>query len=191
MHTKAKLAVITLALISTTANAQAANPQTQQPAKGSTYRDTAHITEIRILTQRVNQPQQICNQVPGAPAQAKAQPKHPYGGAVIGGVAGGLIGHTAGEGSGKDAATAGGAVIGAMVGEHMQKQAAAAQAQAQAPTMVTQCYYVDSWVERQSGAIVTYTWRGRTMTETLPYVPTFHAGDDVPLSVSTALAGHA
>ena len=189
MHTKAKLAIIALLLTSTAANAQAAS--TQPPAKGSTYRDTAHITEIRILTQRVNQPQQICNQVPGAPAQAKAQPKHPYGGAVIGSVAGGLIGHTAGEGSGKDVATASGAVIGAMVGEHMQKQAAAAQAQAQAPTMVTQCYYVDSWVERQSGAIVTYTWHGRTMSETLPYVPTFHAGDDVQLSVTTALGGHA
>ncbi|GAA5185730.1 hypothetical protein GCM10025771_42370 [Niveibacterium umoris] len=191
MHTQTKLVLIALLLSSTAANAQAATTQAPPTNKGTSYRDTAHVTEIRILTQHFNQPQQVCNQVPGAPTQSKATPKHPYGGAVIGGVAGGLLGHTVGEGSGKDAATAGGAVIGALVGEHMQSQAAAASAQAKPPTTVTQCYFVDNWVERQSGAIVTYTWHGRTITETLPYVPTFHAGDDVQLNVTTSLAGHA
>ena len=191
MNNPQKLATMALIIFSTTACAQVPTTPPSPPAKGVSYRDTAHVTDIKILTQRFNQPQQVCNQVPGAPAQSKQQASHGYGGALIGGVAGGLIGHTVGEGNGKDAATAGAAVIGALVGDHLQNQAAAAPAAAPTPTMVTQCNYVDNWVERQSGAIVTYTWLGHSYSETLSYVPAYRVGDDVQLQVSAVLGGRA
>lgn len=174
-----------LLLIGLLASSTALWAQASPAAQGINYRDTARITEVKVLTQRINQPQQVCSQAP-AP-QTPPPAKHGLAGAVIGGVAGGLIGHTVGRGSGKDAATAGGAVVGAMVGEHLQNQAGPAPA----PVGGMSCYLVDNWIERPSGAIVSYSWQGKTFSETLPYVPSYRAGDKVPLQVSATLAGRA
>lgn len=160
----------------------------QVPHAGS-YRDIARVTEIKVLTEHINLPRQLCTPVQ-VQVQAAPQARHGLGGAVIGGVAGGLIGHGVGEGSGKEAATAGAAVIGALVGDHLQN-ASAAPASVPTTTTVTQCRFVDNWVERQSGAIVSYSWQGHSLSESLPYVPAYHVGDEVPITVSTSLGAHA
>lgn len=172
--------IVLLAVIAAAASVQA---QAQPASSGVNYRDTARINDVQVLTQRVNQPQQICNQVAAA---TPAPQKHGHGGAIIGGLAGGLLGHSVGKGSGKDVATAGAAVLGAMVGDHVQNQSDAATTTV---TNVQQCYLVDNWVDRQVGAVVSYTWQGRSYTESLPYVPNYRAGDDVQLQVHTALGG--
>ena len=88
MNTTKQLTILALIISSTAACAQV--PQT--PSRGVSFRDTAHVTDIKILTQRFNQPQQVCTQVPATQTQTTPQAKRGYGGALIGGAAGGLIG---------------------------------------------------------------------------------------------------
>lgn len=189
MNSRHVLVVLVLSSVATSLQAQ-----TPPAAQGSNFRDTVKITDVQVLTQRVNQPQQVCNQVPVSQTQTQQTPppKHGMGGALIGSVAGGLIGHTVGEGKGKDAATLGGALVGAAVGNSLQNQPSPAGTTTTTVTTtqtVNHCYLVDNWVERQTGAIVSYSWLGRGYTETLPYVPAYRAGDDVQLQVHATLGG--
>lgn len=148
-------------------------------AQTANYSDTAQILDVQIQTQRYNQPQQVCNQAP----VAQQPQERSVGGAILGTVAGGLLGHTVGKGTGKTAATAIGAATGAIVGDRMQNSTT------NVPNGGQSCHVVDNWIERQSGAMVTYNYQGRTFTEYVNYVPSYRAGDTVALQVRASLQG--
>jgi uncharacterized protein YcfJ len=92
------------------------------------------------------------------------------GGTVIGGVTGALIGSQIGSGRGRDAAAAVGAVTGALVGSRMS---GGAQQQDNYNTQPVQCcrQVYDAYRQEITGYSVTYRYRGRDVTTTLPYDP--------------------
>lgn len=81
-------------------------------------------------------------------------------GTVLGGVAGGLLGSTIGKGSGNTAATIAGAVGGGVLGNNYgSEQGRIENRQVCRSVPVTQ----------QQGEIVTFSYRGRTFTQTFNY----------------------
>ena len=80
-------------------------------------------------------------------------------GSVVGGVVGGLLGHQIGHGSGQTAATIVGAVGGAVAGNELGKADAA-------PRTRQVCNFTP--VQVQQGEIVTFNYKGRQFTQTLP-----------------------
>lgn len=81
-------------------------------------------------------------------------------GTVIGGVAGGLLGNTVGGGTGNTLATIAGAVVGGAVGNSIgTDQGRTENRQVCRSVPVTQ----------QQGEIVTFSYRGRTFTQTFTW----------------------
>lgn len=94
------------------------------------------------------------------------------GGTVIGGITGALIGSQIGSGRGRDAAAAVGAVTGALVGSRMSGNAQEQGSYNYNTQPVQRCRQVyDSYRQEISGYSVTYRYRGRDITTTLPYDP--------------------
>lgn len=149
-------------------------------AHAETFSGVARVVQVAPQVQRFNQPQRVCDSVPVQ--QYSPQGSRSNGGAVIGAITGGLLGHTVGRGSGRQAAIGVGAAVGAVVGDRMQNDTSQGGV-----VTSSQCYTVDNWVERQTGAIVTYDYQGHIMSSTLPYVPNYRPGDQVNVSVSVSL----
>ncbi|WP_024300957.1 glycine zipper 2TM domain-containing protein [Pseudogulbenkiania sp. MAI-1] len=88
------------------------------------------------------------------------------GGALLGGIVGGVLGHQVGGGKGKTAATIVGAIGGAMAGQQIARNT-----QGTRPTATTRTVCRPTQREELVGYDVTYEYRGKRSTVTLPNDP--------------------
>jgi uncharacterized protein YcfJ len=136
------------------------------------FEDYGRVVNVTPQVEQFNQPRQECHTeyVPVQRQQRSA------GGAIVGGIAGGLLGAQIGGGSGRTAATAAGAIAGTIVGDRIDNSDSAVVAE----EPVRRCRSIDRWESRTVGYNVTYEYRGRTYTTSLPYDP----GERVRLTVT-------
>lgn len=146
----------------------------------------ARVVSIAPLRQTIDQPQRVCEQMPGQVQYQYPQQPQGNGGAVLGAITGGLIGKTVGRGQGRVAAAAIGAATGAIVGDRMQNNGGGQPQQVYVPGGVS-CYTTHNYIERENGAVVVFELHGRTYSQQLSYVPQYQPGDRVPVSLNPRL----
>jgi len=133
------------------------------------FDDTARVLSVREKTERVNTPREECTtETVTSTSSAAPSGERDLTGAVIGGLAGAILGSQVGKGSGKTAGAAVGAATGAIVGDRIGNSGGQSGS---APQTIQRCRVIDSWQTRSLGYEVTYEYRGRTYTETLPFSP--------------------
>lgn len=138
-------------------------------ASAASFDDTARVLSVNEKTERVNTPREECStETVTTTSSAPASSERDLTGAVLGGLAGALLGSQVGKGNGKAAGAAVGAATGAIVGDRMGNSSSGG---ASAPQTIQRCRTIDSWQTRSLGYDVTYEFRGRTYTETLPFSP--------------------
>ncbi|SMC16185.1 Uncharacterized conserved protein YcfJ, contains glycine zipper 2TM domain [Andreprevotia lacus DSM 23236] len=136
------------------------------------FYDQARVLSSTAQVERINTPRKEC----WTESREVREQGNANGtvGAVIGGVAGGVLGHQVGGGRGRDAATVAGAIAGTLLGNHL-----ASDEPRYSERDVQRCRKVDAWEDRVTGYLVTYEYRGHTMTTTLPQQP----GATIPVRV--------
>nr|WP_300311032.1 glycine zipper 2TM domain-containing protein [Halomonas sp.] len=151
--------------------ARASQPEAQaQPVSQPTYSQSpayADITAVTPVTQNVQTPREVCEQVP-VTRQAQSQDPYAILGTAAGAVIGGVIGHQIGGGSGKKIATAAGVIGGGLAGREVQRRVEAGQA---GTTMETQCHTVTDSQPQTVGYDVSWNYNGLTQTSRLDYAP--------------------
>lgn len=141
-------------------------------ASAGEFEDHAKVLSVNEKIERVNQPREECTTETVTTTTTTAPSgERDIGGAVLGGLAGAIIGSQVGKGNGRVAAGAVGAATGAIVGDRVQNSGAQAGTTTSQPKTIQRCRVIDSWQTRSLGYDVTYEYRGRTFTETLPYNP--------------------
>lgn len=138
------------------------------------FEDYAKVVSATPQIEQFNQPRQECRT---EYVQVQRQPQRTAGGAIVGGIAGGLLGSQVGGGHGKTAATAVGAIAGAIIGDRIDNND---NMPLTAEQPIRQCRMVDYWQSRTTGYQVTYEYRGRHYTASMPYDP----GERVKLQVT-------
>ena len=81
--------------------------------------DYAQVVNVEELTETINTPREVCEDVP-VTRKAPVKDEHKIAGTAIGAVVGGLLGNQIGGGSGKTVATVAGAVGGGYAGNKVQ-----------------------------------------------------------------------
>ncbi|MCK5666941.1 MAG: glycine zipper 2TM domain-containing protein [Thiotrichaceae bacterium] len=79
----------------------------------------AQVSNIEELTETINTPREVCEDVP-ITRKAAVKDKHKIAGSALGAVVGGLLGNQVGGGSGKKIATIAGAAAGGYAGNQVQ-----------------------------------------------------------------------
>jgi uncharacterized protein YcfJ len=143
-------------------------------ATAAEFEDYAKVVSTTPQVEQYNQPRQECRT---EYVRVQQPQQRTAGGAIVGGIAGGLLGSQVGGGHGKTAATAAGAIAGAIIGDRIDNNDNVPVTTEQP---IRQCRMVDSWQSRTTGYQVTYEYRGRTYTTSMPYDP----GDRVKLQVT-------
>ena len=139
-------------------------------ASAAEFDDTARVLSSREKTERVNTPREECStETVTTTTSAPVSTERDLTGAVLGGLAGALLGSQVGKGNGKAAGAAVGAATGAIVGDRISNTGGGSGSSA--PQTIQRCRTIDSWQTRSLGYDVTYEFRGRTYTETLPFSP--------------------
>ncbi len=129
-------------------------------AMASTHFEVARVLSNDPIYEHIRT--EDCHDVPVTRAQSTTDGNQ-LGGTLVGGLVGGLLGSQVGGGHGRELAIAAGAVTGGLVGRDMAGR----------PTTVTdsrrECR--DRTEDRLKGYAVTYEYRGRRETVTLPSNP--------------------
>jgi len=81
--------------------------------------DYAQVVNVEELTETINTPREVCEDVP-VTRKAPVKDEHKIAGTAIGAVVGGLLGNQIGGGSGKTVATVAGAAAGGYAGNKVQ-----------------------------------------------------------------------
>jgi uncharacterized protein YcfJ len=81
--------------------------------------DYAQVVNVEELTETINTPREVCEDVP-VTRKAPVKDEHKIAGTAIGAVVGGLLGNQIGGGSGKKVATVAGAAAGGYAGNKVQ-----------------------------------------------------------------------
>ena len=113
----------------------------------------AQVSNIEELTETINTPQEICEDVPVTRKRAPKD-KHKIAGSAIGAVVGGLLGNQIGGGSGKKVATIAGAAAGGYTGNKVQGNM---QDKDTYTTTERKCHTVTNSHENVIGYKVTYS----------------------------------
>lgn len=130
-------------------------------ANAYTFTDQARVIRSEPIYDRVSS--QSCKNVQ-VEGEQYSEGGNGTAGAVLGGIAGGLLGHQVGGGRGKTAATIVGALGGAMVGRNVGEQGVNS-----GPTTRRECH--QAYHDEVTGYNVTYEYRGKRETITLPQQP--------------------
>jgi uncharacterized protein YcfJ len=144
--------------------------------------DTARVTSVKAVFERVSEPKQECwTEIVSSAGTAGRAEERSAGGAVLGGLIGGVLGSRFGQGNGNTVATGVGAIAGAILGDQAANQDRGQQT-AQAPQAREEkhCRQVESFRDVIRGYDVTYHYNGREVTTRMPYQP----GETVRVGVS-------
>ena len=119
---------------------------------GGTGPEYAQVTAVEEITETVNTPREVCEDV-AVTRKAPVKDEHKIAGTAIGAVVGGLLGNQVGGGSGKKIATVAGAAAGGYAGNKVQGNM---QDKDTYTTTEQRCHTVTDTSENVVGYNVTY-----------------------------------
>jgi len=138
--------------------------QVQQGPEGPQFAD---ITDVDAVTQSVQTPREVCENV-AVTRQAPTRDPHSILGSAAGAVVGGLVGNQIGGGSGRKIATVAGAIGGGFAGREVQQRIESGQT---VTTTERRCQTVTDTSQQTVGYDVSWRYNGVTQTARLDEAP--------------------